>query len=624
MWKIREIQDKVTNVVMNYTEVETKVREATNDDQWGPHGTIMNELAKFTYTYEHFPEVMGMLWKRLLLEQKYWRRVYKSLLLLRYLITNGSERVVTSARDHLFDMRQLESYQHIDELGKDQGLNIRHKVKEIIDLIQDDARLRDERKRSKVNKDKYVGMSSNVIEDSFYSDKYSRDMNTSQSRIEYDDDFNRKTTFQQIKDTIESIRPGKRDYSEYNTKPSRQNVYQDEPEVEEATEDYKSGDEDSYQFKIPRENSISNKEEAQPSQRKSTTPKKIIDLGASANLGASQTKVMQVISNDEDKEFSNFNSAPISTVAAAAVPVKPSVFDDLADVLTAPLSYPALTPMNAISNEPQGDLFGDFSLSSQNTNINSNDFANFNSFDSFNQPTVNSGASFGQFETNYNNQTIPMMPQTHQTFSTHSMPQNNYYSPQHQLNIMTPSVMQQTAFIGQTNTMQPNYQASPFSNSPNTVSATSPLSHQSNVNSDKKNLWSNSGGVDISLDYLKPGVTRPKAPLPSMNQMSNNYSVGQQQPGINWLGGQSNIQQQNLMMNNNMSNLGMHSSTVRMQNMSPVRSNIGMSTNMGMPTNMGMSIPTHMGQNKMVQPIGMQINMQPTSQQINFAQFKAS
>lgn len=50
---------------------------------------------------------------------------------------------------------------------------VRHKVKEIIDIIQDDTRLRDERKRAKANRDKYVGMSSDVIEDSFYS-KYGK------------------------------------------------------------------------------------------------------------------------------------------------------------------------------------------------------------------------------------------------------------------------------------------------------------------------------------------------------------------------------------------------------------------------------------------------------------------
>ena len=50
---------------------------------------------------------------------------------------------------------------------------VRHKVKEILDIIQDDTRLRDERKRAKANRDKYVGMSSDVIEDNFYS-KYGK------------------------------------------------------------------------------------------------------------------------------------------------------------------------------------------------------------------------------------------------------------------------------------------------------------------------------------------------------------------------------------------------------------------------------------------------------------------
>ena len=35
-----------TNVVMNYSEIESKVREATNDDPWGPSGQLMGEIAK--------------------------------------------------------------------------------------------------------------------------------------------------------------------------------------------------------------------------------------------------------------------------------------------------------------------------------------------------------------------------------------------------------------------------------------------------------------------------------------------------------------------------------------------------------------------------------------------------
>ena len=47
----------------------------------------------------------------------------QSLLLLHYLLRNGSERVVTNARDHIYDMKPLESYTYFDEHGKDQGIN---------------------------------------------------------------------------------------------------------------------------------------------------------------------------------------------------------------------------------------------------------------------------------------------------------------------------------------------------------------------------------------------------------------------------------------------------------------------------------------------------------------------
>lgn len=87
----------------------------------------------------------------------------QSLLLLNYLVKNGSERVVTSTREHLYDLRGLENYTCVDEQGKDQGVNIRHKVKEMIDFIQDDDKLREERKKAKKNKDKYVGVSSDTM-----------------------------------------------------------------------------------------------------------------------------------------------------------------------------------------------------------------------------------------------------------------------------------------------------------------------------------------------------------------------------------------------------------------------------------------------------------------------------
>lgn len=123
--------------------------------------------------YEQFPELMNMLWSRMLKDnKKNWRRVYKSLLLLAYLIRNGSERVVTSAREHIYDLRSLENYHFVDEHGKDQGINIRQKVKELVEFAQDDDRLREERKKAKKNKDKYVGVSSDSVGGFRYNERY--------------------------------------------------------------------------------------------------------------------------------------------------------------------------------------------------------------------------------------------------------------------------------------------------------------------------------------------------------------------------------------------------------------------------------------------------------------------
>ena len=38
------------------------------------------------------------------------------------------------------------------------GINIRQKSKELVELVQDDDRLREERRKARKNKDKYIGL----------------------------------------------------------------------------------------------------------------------------------------------------------------------------------------------------------------------------------------------------------------------------------------------------------------------------------------------------------------------------------------------------------------------------------------------------------------------------------
>ena len=50
---------------------------------------------------------------------------------------------MNSVREHYYDIEPLETYECIDEKGKDQGVNVRQKSKEIRELIMDDDLLRD-------------------------------------------------------------------------------------------------------------------------------------------------------------------------------------------------------------------------------------------------------------------------------------------------------------------------------------------------------------------------------------------------------------------------------------------------------------------------------------------------
>ncbi|KAJ7802413.1 hypothetical protein B0H14DRAFT_2892257 [Mycena olivaceomarginata] len=136
----------VKNYTKGYSDTQSKVRDATSNDPWGPSGTQMNEIAQMTYNQGDFVEIMEMLDKRLNDKGKNWRHVFKSLTLLDYLLHQGSENVIIYFKDNLYVIKTLKEFQYVDEDGKDQGGNVRAKAKDITSLLQDEGRLRTERR----------------------------------------------------------------------------------------------------------------------------------------------------------------------------------------------------------------------------------------------------------------------------------------------------------------------------------------------------------------------------------------------------------------------------------------------------------------------------------------------
>ncbi|KAI9594334.1 hypothetical protein BDF19DRAFT_445599, partial [Syncephalis fuscata] len=161
LWEVKDMFNKVKNAVLNLTEMEAKVREATNNDPWGASSTLMQEIAQGTYNYQQFNEVMPFIYRRFREKEPHeWRQIYKSLVLIEFLVKNGAERVIDDCRGRLSLLKSMRSFNYIDDDGKDQGINVRNRAKELVKLLMDEDMIRDERTKAKANRAKYRGVSS--------------------------------------------------------------------------------------------------------------------------------------------------------------------------------------------------------------------------------------------------------------------------------------------------------------------------------------------------------------------------------------------------------------------------------------------------------------------------------
>ncbi|KAG1954388.1 clathrin interactor 1a [Pimephales promelas] len=607
MWKVRELVDKATNVVMNYTETESKVREATNDDPWGPSGQLMGEIARATFMYEQFPEVMNMLWTRMLKDnKKNWRRVYKSLLLLAYLIRNGSERVVTSAREHLYDLRSIESYHCVDENGKDQGINVRQKVKEMLEFVQDDDRLREERKKAKKNRDKYIGVSS----DSMSGFRYSEDkFDFKESNSKWDEDWDKsKGAFpfseklgeisdkigSTIDDTINMFRKKDRDDS-----PDRFS------EADEDRRGTRNGQMGKSEFKDEETVTTKSVQIVQATEttatRKRGVPSKTIDLGAAARYTG-------------DKPSTDSNTS--QTTSAVNQPSS-----GLVDLFSADP-----VPAQPASKGLQSDLIGgfaDFSSSAAAATLPSSpapassgngDFGDWNAFPAA-QPVVPAAQPVNSVGIDLFSglQVAPApasMAPSSDLFDLMGSSQTTNFSTSQSMNFS----MTTSQTIG-----MPASKSQPLQTMGASLMPQQPMAQKPNPKVSVPSTWSNSN-VDISLDFLGPGMQPPKPSQPTLNMMQHGVptpvnmmtqgfagmNLGMQaattmvRPPTNTMMGGMNMGMQPGMMGNVMTMPPMGGMPVN-QGMMGMNMNMGMSTAaMGMPGSMGtgMGMNPAMGQPK--------------------------
>ena len=143
------------------TDVEARVYEVLSHKNWGASTTLMNEIARDTFDLESFHVVTRLMWDSVENQRPAaWKVVFKGLTLLEHLVKNGAERCVDDARNHGHVLRSLGTGFNYYEGTIDRGLGVREKTKQILEILGDDERIREERQKARKLREKFSGKQS--------------------------------------------------------------------------------------------------------------------------------------------------------------------------------------------------------------------------------------------------------------------------------------------------------------------------------------------------------------------------------------------------------------------------------------------------------------------------------
>ncbi|WOK97905.1 clathrin interactor EPSIN 1 [Canna indica] len=157
---VREIKREVNLKVLKVPEIEQKVLDATNDEPWGPHGTVLSEIAQATKKFPECQLILNVLWTRLTDTGPNWRHVYKALNVIEYLVSNGSERALDDILVHISQISAISGFEYVDPNGKDLGINVRMKVETLLTLLLNKEKIQAAREKAVATRNKYFGLSS--------------------------------------------------------------------------------------------------------------------------------------------------------------------------------------------------------------------------------------------------------------------------------------------------------------------------------------------------------------------------------------------------------------------------------------------------------------------------------
>lgn len=151
------------NFVFNLSDMESKVREATNNNPWGTPTSLMAQIAAGTFNIHERKEIMGIIMNRLLEKSgTQWRQAQKTVILVEYLLENGSIEFVQDMKSHITLIRKMKYFYYTNEEGEDLGIKVRTAGTRVEKLLQDENMLGQNRlKAEQLKKRNFRGFEGN-------------------------------------------------------------------------------------------------------------------------------------------------------------------------------------------------------------------------------------------------------------------------------------------------------------------------------------------------------------------------------------------------------------------------------------------------------------------------------
>ncbi|KAI5054959.1 hypothetical protein GOP47_0030104 [Adiantum capillus-veneris] len=147
------LREKLNDARLALTDVsrmQLLTEEATNEDPWGPETRTMAMLADAAFELEEYERIVQVIHHRLDGGKKRpWRQLYKTLVVLEYLLTHGPKSMGREFRTDICWVEELSQFNFTNQQGIDRGLMVRKKADRVLELINDTDFRNEERCRAR-------------------------------------------------------------------------------------------------------------------------------------------------------------------------------------------------------------------------------------------------------------------------------------------------------------------------------------------------------------------------------------------------------------------------------------------------------------------------------------------